>query len=206
MQVLDAPLGINKIKSKMKRIKEKIFLEKREEELEQYDYYDDEEIYKKWQLYSKSIGSFLISFSNLEYSLNQMVVKTFSDRADYDGIRIIKYLSFRDKLNFSNDQYKSMIHICINNKKTKTSELRKLQMIIDKLDEISVFRNKIAHANWTTLNKKGFVRVDFKESGVGGIVFQLIKITPAVINKFVRQADAIISRIDTFTDEIGSKF
>lgn len=189
----------------MKKIKEKILLEKCEEELEQYDYYDDEEIYKKWLLYSKSIGSFLISFSNLEYSLNQMVIKSLGDRADYDGIRIIKYLSFRDKLNFSNDQYTSMIHICINNKKTKASELKKLKMIIDKLDEISIFRNKIAHANWMTLNKKGFVRVDSRENGVGGIIFQLIKITPEVINKFIRQADAMINRIDTFTNEIWTK-
>ena len=99
----------------MKNLKTKIVLEREVRELEQHDYFDDEEIYKKYYKYSQSIGEFLITFSELEMSLNRMIIKSISDRSDEEGLRIIKYLEFKDKISLAGDQYRRLVSIIGNN-------------------------------------------------------------------------------------------
>jgi hypothetical protein len=85
--------------------------------------------------------------------------------------------------------------------KKRIKFLAELKIIYLKLVELSEFRNKIAHANWSSLDKAGFVRyrsIENKEKS--GMSFEKVKMTPGVIIKFVRQNNAISVRINEFRE------
>lgn len=189
----------------MKKFKHRIILEKREEILEQNDYFESEEIEREWQKYAKSIGEFLISFSILESRLNEIIITIINDRADDLGFQVIKYFKFRDKINFANESYMQAISWSPKNKKKKRIK-DQWMIIVKKLEEMSEFRNKIAHANWATL-KKGFVRTSFSTNlEQGSITFKNIKMTPSVIRKFINQTDSLTDRISKFEEQFGVLF
>ena len=180
----------------------KIKLEKEKAVLDQYDYGVDEVIYEKHAQYAPRIGEFFISFSNLEISLNRLIITMISDRSDEEGYRMIKYLNFRNKIELANDQYKYFINYS-NSPAIKLRYARRLSAIFKKLQEISEFRNKVAHANWMSLTKKGFVRTKIRENYDGkGVEFENIKITPAILYKFQRQCETLVNDIDDFLDRV----
>jgi hypothetical protein len=123
-----------------------------------------------------------------------------NERAYEPGYRIIKYLEFRDKINLWRDHYSDYIKVVLSDKK-RIKFLAELKIIYLKLVELSEFRNKIAHANWSSLDKAGFVRyrsIENKEKS--GMSFEKVKMTPGVIIKFVRQNNAISVRINEFRE------
>lgn len=183
-----------------RKFEEKIPLEREMEQLEQYGRPWGDRTYQQEENYSRAIGRFFITFSALETALDHMIITAISDRADEEGYRIIKYLEFRDKINLSKDEYQRRISF-MGKERLKKSLQGKLISIIRKLEEISEFRNKIAHANWESLSESGFVRVRVKEDKTGeGIHFEKIKITPLIIGKFIRQAESLVNKIDDFSD------
>ncbi len=187
----------------MKKLRNKIAVEVVTKELEQYDLFDHEEIFKKHKKYSEPIGMFLIAFSRLEWILNYMITNSINDRGDEPGLRIIKYLDVIDKINLANDQYRRLINLLINSK-TKEKQKRKLELIISKLKEINEFRNNVAHANWITLDGNGFVRIDIKENkGDGTIYFKYAKISPSIIRKFISHTDSLGVLMTSLTSELG---
>lgn len=189
----------------MKNFKRRIILEQKEEILEQHDYFESDEIEKEWQKYAKSIGEFLISFSILESTLNEIIIKIISDRADDFGFQVLKYLSFRDKINFANEKYGQIISWGQEGAKKKRLKNR-WTIIVKKLEEISEFRNKIAHANWATL-KNGFVRVSVRmDVDQGLITFKNIKMPPSVIRKFINQTDSLVDQINQFEERFENYF
>ena len=183
-----------------RRFEERIPLEREVEPLDQYGRPWGERTLRQEESYSKAIGKFFIVFSTLETALDHMIITAISDRADEEGYRIIKYLEFRHKINLGKDEYQRRISF-ISNQKLKASLQSKLNLIIRKLEEISEFRNKIAHANWESLSDAGFVRVRIKEDTTGaGIHFVRIKMTPLIIGEFIRQAAALANRVDSFSE------
>ena len=184
----------------MRKPNEKIPLDTTEDALEQYDHYSDEEIFLKQNNYARAIGTFIIAFSELEASLDSLIANSIEDRGDDPGYRIIRYLKFRDKINFSADQYKQLIHI----KKTYESLSNKdaeklnsqLNIINSKLGELSEFRNKIAHANWMTLDNQGYVRTKIILNDEYFVAFTKIKLSPNVILKFTRQCASLANKIN----------
>lgn len=185
-----------------RKFKEKIPLEKDSEVLEQYGRPSRDLTLVQETSYSRAIGRFLMSFSSLETALDHMIISAVSDRADERGYRIIKYLEFRDKINLSKDEYKRRISF-ISLKKTKDALQEKLDVVIRKLEEISEFRNKVAHANWESLEESGFVRTRIKEDKTGeGIRFERVKMTPVIIEKFTRQSKALANSIDRLGEEV----
>lgn len=156
----------------------------------------------QYSKYSKSIGMFIISFSNMEDCVERDFAKSILDDADEPGYRIIKYLSFRDKINLLKDDYFALIkYSCPKSKQEKI--LYELNVIYSKLVELSEFRNKVAHANWYSLDKNGFVRCKITESKEDvGIVFEKVKMTPSVLIKFTRQNYAISNKLDGFREKI----
>ncbi len=184
----------------MKRVQQRILLEKQKEVLEQYDSYESEEIETHWPKYAKSIGEFLISFSILESSLNRMIVEFVDHRADDEGFRIIKYLRFKSKIDFASEKCRLLIGFIGKDSKRKLNKA-KLDLIIRRLKEISEFRNKIVHANWSTL-KKGFVMVKIDTDEQGWINFKNVKMTPFIIRKLIRETDTLIIKIEDFQERL----
>lgn len=198
--------GRGRVEGMLRKPKQKIPLEREKEALEQYasSWFDEE--YIKEKRYAQSIGNFLILFSVLEEALNSYIARLENERSDDPGYRILKYLNFRNKIFFAKDLSMQII-LFSQNGNMKVRNKKKLDIVISKLIEISEFRNKIAHANWSTLGRRGYVRVSIKENyEEGGIEFENIKITPGVINKFSRQVRAITDQIDSFVDEIWEGF
>lgn len=189
-------------KDKKRKFHEKIPTEKEFEPLEQYARPVLELTRIRKDNYSKSIGSFFISFSKLETALDYMIITSISDRSDERGYRIIKYLEFNEKIKLAKDEYQR-ISSFLAHKKIIEFNQKILWAIIKKLEEISEFRNKIAHANWESLDAKGFVRTKIKEDKLGlGVHFEKIKITPEVIYKFTRQIQTLSKGIDEYVENI----
>lgn len=188
----------------MRKPKERIPLETNQEVLEQYDYYSDEQIFSKQNNYARAIGTYIIAFSRLEASLDSLVASSIEDRSDDPGYRVIRYLKFRDKINFASDQYKLRIHFKKTNEGTSNKLADKLTaqlaIITSKLEELSEFRNKIAHANWMTLDPNGYVRTKIILNDEHFISFKTIKLSPSVILKFTRQCSSLAGKIDSFKE------
>lgn len=181
--------------------KKKIPLESREEILEQYDHVVGEEIFSKEAQYAKAIGKFLIAFSNLESTLGLLIVEAIHDRSHEPGYQVIKYLNFRNKTNLARDQYGFWVRN-IQNSKKRDRNAKALDFIVNKLEDLSDFRNKVAHANWMSLTGDGYVRVKIGDNGEN-VVFKRVKMTPQIMYKFTRQCHAIAQRIETFQENVN---
>lgn len=193
----------------MRKPKEKIKLESKFSRMGQYGGSDDENTVGEFETldqqrdkYSKSIGALMISFSELEDSVDKDFANSISDRTYEPGYRIIKYLDFRDKINVLRDGYIALIKgICPKPRQDKY--LAELRIIYLKLVELSEFRNRVAHANWASLDDAGFVSCKIVENKQDfGIGFEKVKITLSVMIKFIRQNDAVSRKLSEFRDKI----
>jgi hypothetical protein len=128
--------------------------------------------------------------------------KSIHDSSYESGYRIIKYLSFRDKVNLLHDDYVAFIkYCCTGNKQIKL--LEEINVIFSKLKELSEFRNKIAHANWYSLNKNGFVICRAIENkGEAGMLLEKVKMTPGVLMKFTRQNYSVSNNLGEIREKI----
>ena len=193
----------------MRKPKEKIKLESKYSRMGQYGGSEDDNavgefvvLYEQKEKYSKSIGALMISFSELEDAVDKDFANSISDRSHERGYRIIKYLDFRDKINVLRDDYIAYIkHVASEPKQSKL--LAEMKIIYLKLVELSEFRNRVAHANWASLDNAGFVSckiiVNKEEMGIG---FEKVKMTPAVIIKFVRQNNAVSRKLEYFREKV----
>jgi hypothetical protein len=152
--------------------------------------------------YAKAIGSFVISFAELEDSVDRDLATAINERAHEPGYRIIKYLTFRDKIDLLNDDYVAFIKY-LSSKSDKKRLLTEIRIIHNKLCELSEFRNKVLHANWQSLDKSGFVRTKIIENKDDfGIQFKKIEMTPSVLVKFRRQNESVSNMIYMFREKV----
>lgn len=171
------------------------------EELEQYDgCLDDEVMEKKEEKYSSCIGSFLIWFSNLEHILDIQIANLINERSHDDGYIIIKDLEMFEKI----ELYYNLAFPRVNfSDKRKDTKIKKLGTIRKQLEDLSILRNKIAHAKWNTLDRDGFVRVDTRTSKENGLIkFRKFKITPTIMRQGIKDIENLSEKLSTFTDDI----
>jgi hypothetical protein len=193
----------------MKKPKEKIILESKFSRMGQYGGSEDDNTVGEFEVledqrekYSKSIGALIISFSELEDSVDRDFASSINERSYEPGYRIIKYLEFRDKINLLRDDYIAFINaVCPDPKKPRL--LAELRIIYLKLVELSEFRNRVAHANWASLDDAGFVSCKIVENKLAtGIGFEKVKITPGVMIKFIRQNNAVSRKLSELREKI----
>lgn len=193
----------------MRNPKRKIELEKKKVYLAQYGGSEDdtvlgefEEIEDQRAKYAASIGNFIISFSELEDSVDNDLATAINDRMHEPGYRIIKYLGFRNKIDLLNDDYSAFIKI-LESEFAKKRLLAELKVIYNKLYELSEFRNKVAHANWLSLDTSGFVKTKIVESKDDiGIQLEKVKMTPSVLVKFRKQNESLANKIYLFREKV----
>jgi hypothetical protein len=145
---------------------------------------------------------FIFSFSNLENSVDNDLARSINERGYEPGYRIIKYLNFRTKINLWKDDYYNFIKLsCPKNK--QDALIKKVDAVHSKLAELSEFRNKVAHANWQSLDAKGFVRTKIIEDReLGGISFEKVKMTPGILIKFIRQNNSLANKLEPIRENI----
>ena len=193
----------------MRNPKEKIRLETKRVYIGQYGGSEDDSVVGEFETienqhkkYSSAVGSFIISFAQLEDSVDNDLATAINERMHEPGYRIIKYLSFRDKINLLNDDYVAFIKYCISGS-NKIRLLAENKVIHDKLCELSEFRNKVVHANWQSLDSSGYVRTKIVENKDDiGMEFEKVKMTPGVLIKFRKQNEALANRLGLFRERV----
>lgn len=167
---------------------------------------DTTPIEEKIDSYSKAIGGFLLSFSDLEASVDNDLATAINERSHEPGYRIIKYLKFKSKIDLLKDEYTNFISYLIAGVQ-KNKLIEEINYIHKKLVELNSFRNKVAHADWNSLDDDGFVRTKIEQSKTkGGINLKKIKMTPSVLLKFRRQNIAIGNKIYEFRDKVWYEY
>lgn len=193
----------------MRNPKIKISLETKKIDIGQYGESEDDTVLGEWETlenqhrkYAGAIGSYVISFSQLENSVDSDLATAINESAHEPGYRIIKYLNFRNKINLLKDDYSAFIKYFLS-APPKTRLLAEIKVIHNKLCELSEFRNKVVHANWHSLDVSGFVRTKIVEDNDDvGMEFVKVKMTPGVLLKFRRQNEAMARKLELFRDKV----
>lgn len=188
----------------MRNIKKKIPKEIKTKPFEQYFEYEENNLPKQKEIkLQESIGKLFISFSFLEQGLNDALCSLINDRADSFGILIIRKMFFKQKLNLYKDMVFDFIR-CVGGPVKNKKLLDKADNIIKKAEELSEFRNDIAHADWATLDKDNFVTIsiDVDNKKEEGVHYKKMKITPAIIIKFVRQNEALQDKFNELREDL----
>lgn len=167
------------------------------EKLDQYDFVTGEYIEKYREKYSSLIGSFLISFSSLENEINFAIIQTIHDRSHDMGYIVIEKLTTNNKIDLLYKMYAPLAKWKGGNESKKWNEIK------NELVALNQFRNKIVHANWQTLNNKGFVRTKAKpNSNTGFIEFTNELIKPKTIRDQIKIIDKIEVKLDEYLESL----
>jgi len=164
-----------------------------EQFLEQFDHVFGDYIEKVKSKYAPCIGHFLISFSSLEHSLDIYLAEQFSDRSHIFGYVVIEGMPLNGKIELFRKLMRGLV------KHTRPKQTANLQAIVKRLHAARVFRNYLAHANWSTLESTGYVRTKIDESD-GDVIFKKIRINPKVINAWIRRVVALERKLDEFVE------
>lgn len=174
----------------MKKFEEKI------EHLEQCDYVDDSYVVKVEDKYAPYIGIFLMRFSALEHSLNICIVEYLHDDMHSTGYMIIERLTTSNKI----DLYKKLFSEILSFQGKKGKE--KLKTVANSLDDLNRFRNSLVHANWSTLDKQGYVRTKIEiDNDAGQVNFKKVKITTSIINKKIGDLIRATELLENFSEK-----
>lgn len=165
----------------------------RQEQLDQYDLVIGDYIEKVASKYAPKIGRFLIQFSTLEHTLDIAINECISDRMHSTGYLILEGLSLERKI----ELYRKLSQEYI--KHVRPHRLDKLKLIIKRLGEARVFRNYLVHANWSTLEQSGYVRIRVVEKDVE-IVFKKVRIKPATIDAWIRRIERLSEQLWDFAE------
>lgn len=168
------------------------------EALEQYDYSTNDYLYKVEDKYAPLIGLFLIRFSELEHTLNIAIAEIINDRTHEPGFVVIENLTTNNKIQLFYKFYLQLVSAL--GKKKHVDRLRQLR---SQLEEINTFRNKIAHANWQTLNKQGMVRTKIVvDNQQGYVLFRRVEILPKAIRRQIKTIEKLILAFDDFIEVV----
>lgn len=169
----------------------------KQEQIEQYDLVYSDYIDKVKLKYAPKIGKFLIQFNSLEYKLDLSIVENISDRSHELGYLVVEGNNLNNKI----ELFRKLYHVRI--KYIHPKKLKNLTLIVKRLNEARIFRNYISHANWETLERSGYVRTRVVEKN-GDIIFKKVRITPKVIDAWIRRVDRLTEQLYNFAEEANS--
>lgn len=168
---------------------------RRDQFLEQYDHVLGEYIDKVKSKYAPRIGLFLIRFSSLEHTLDICIADRLLDRSHQFGYIVIEGMLLNGKIELFRKLFQAFVHDL--HPKYSSS----LRVLVTRLHAVRVFRNYVAHANWNTLEHTGYVRTKIDESD-GEVIFKKVRITPKVINAWIRRVVELERRLDDFAESV----
>ncbi len=144
--------------------------------------------------YARDIGLFLIRFSSLEHTLDIPIDDFLMDRSHQRGYIVIEGLSLNSKIELFRKLFYGLII-----RATQPKRVTKLGALVKRLHAVRVFRNHLAHANWNTLENTGYVRTKIDEKD-GEVIFKRVRITPNVINAWIRRVIQAERQLDDFAE------
>ena len=177
-----------------------LMINKRVEQLDQYDYQVENYIEKRQTRYALAIGQFLINFSCLEHELGRGIAEIINERSHGAGYQVIRGLRFIAKVELFKDMYTSMIL------PIKPVFRGELSSIVKDLGALNKFRNQVAHSDWSTLTKDYYVRTSIITDDTDGYVkFQLVKMTPTLIKRYAKKVESVYNKLWKFVDNIQER-
>ncbi|HTA27822.1 MAG TPA: hypothetical protein VK809_08535 [Bacteroidia bacterium] len=160
----------------------------------------DKLMLKKEEIYASLIGTYLIRFSNLEHTLELGIAGLINDNNFDEGYVIIKDLDFSGKIELF---YNITLMFTNYTLKRRKQKINRLNSIKEKLQELSILRNKIAHAKWYTLDSEGYIRVDTKMNKESGLIkFRKFKLTTNVIKNGINDIKQLNAKLAIFLLEV----
>jgi hypothetical protein len=165
----------------------------KQEQLEQYDWVFSDYIDRVKVKYAPKIGRFLIEFSSLEHTLDIATINYISDRSHDLGYLILEGNSLYNKIELFRKLSRDFTML------TRPQRVKRPEGIVKRLHEIRVFRNYISHANWSTLERTGYVRTKVVEKDAE-ILFKKVRITPKVIDAWTRRVERLDERLYDFAE------
>ena len=168
---------------------------RRDRFLEQYDHVLGEYVDKVKSKYAPRIGLFLIRFSSLEHTLDICIADRLLDRSHQFGYIVVGGMPLNGKI----ELFRKLFHAFVRGTKPKHSA--SLRVLVTRLHAVRVFRNYLAHANWNTLERTGYVRTKIDESD-GEVIFKKVRITPKVISAWTRRVVELERRLDDFAESV----
>lgn len=166
--------------------------------MEQFDSYDYDYMEKAISKYNKRIGSLLISFSELEQTLDQVLSFIISDRSDDIGKRITMDLTYAQKVELYNRLLK--FHLVISENRDKFDKLKKT---IISLKSAGSVRNIVAHARWMSLDADGYVRSKASLDDEAFIEYRYYKLTPSELYRLERKINKIDNDLYIFISRLN---
>ena len=163
--------------------------------LDQYDFVDEEYIEKVKDKYSPLIGDFIIKFSALEHTLNILIAEILSQRSHDFGYTIAERLTINNKIELFYKMYLQLVSVTDKKKKVLLDSIKK------RLIDVNSFRNNLVHANWLTLKKDGSVRSKIVTDNEEGYVkFKNSQITPKIIKGKIAELKSLVYDLDEFSE------
>jgi hypothetical protein len=164
--------------------------------LEQFDHVFGEYIEKVKIKYASRIGLFFIRFSALEHRLDICLAERISDREHHSGYIVIEGMPLNGRIELFRKLFAGFV------KGTHPRYTAKLKVIVKRLHAARIFRNYVAHANWSTLENTGYVRTRIDEND-GEVVFKRVRITPKVITAWIQRVVTLECQLDEFVESTG---
>jgi hypothetical protein len=163
--------------------------------LDQYDFLDTDFMDEHSDKFSKIIGEYIIDFSYLEHSLDKLISEMMDDRSDAVGFIIMSEMGMSNKI----DLLEKFIKL---EKYHGLKRPKHIAPLIRELRAVNTFRNRLAHANWSSMRQDGMTRIKTRIDKNNGIYFENFKLDTATIINARIVLGNLVSKIEDLELEI----
>lgn len=163
--------------------------------LDQYDFVDTNFMDENSGSFAEPIGKFLIGFSYLEHALDRLISEIINERTDAIGYLITAEMKMANKI----DLLQRFVKL---EKFHGLKRPRRINPIISKLKSLNTFRNRIAHANWSSMRPNGMTRIKTKVDKDNGVYFENFNLSIVEINRAQIELEALLEDIDNLELEL----
>ena len=157
--------------------------------LDQYDFVDTEYMDSNDRLFAAPIGQYLIDFSYLEHLLNRLISEIINERTDAIGYLITAEMSMSHKI----DLLQRLVKL---EKYHGLKRPRSINPIIGKLKSANKFRNRLAHAHWSSMRPSGMTRIKTRVDKDNGVFFENFDLSLNAINRSQHELTALLEEMD----------
>ena len=160
------------------------------EQLDQYAFIETDFMDEHVNKFSHPVCNFLIIFSYLEYALDKLISEIINSRSDLIGYIVTSEMSMANKI----DLLERFVNL---GKHHGLKWPHDINVIIKKLKSINKFRNRIAHANWSSMRHNGITRVKTKVDQDNGVYFENFNLSLKAIHSAQLELDSTIKLINS---------
>lgn len=137
------------------------------------------------------IGYLVHDFNSLDAQLNSEICELINDRTDEPGAIIIHKMTFSAKVELFNNLVQSMESAC-------KASIPDFQKLIDRLRECGKLRNAVVHAEWDSIDEKGYtyVKMSFTNKAIHQHYWQFTPDSLKAIIKYIQETNSMFDQYE----------